>query len=263
MSHRVMRRWDHVTWPFVQEHRDELVAVLPAGSVEQHGPHLPLGTDVQIPVGIADRLVDEAPEWLRERLIMLPPMHYTYAKHSNWWSGTVNLTGATLIRVLQDISREVFRNGISRLVVINGHMESVAFMEEGVREALEEYPECRALIMNWWDFVPQEVIDEVFGDAWPGWEREHAALTETSLMMALYPDSVTMDDDFRGDETVEEFPYSVLPESPDALPPSGVFADCTEASAATGELILNRVVNEMSPVLKTFLEARGAGGQDS
>ncbi len=252
MSRDRMRRWSEVAWPFVRERCDDLVAVLPAGSVEQHGPHLPLATDVRIPVGLTDRLAACVSAPLGERLIMLPPLYYTYARHSNWWPGTLNLTGDTLIRLVRDVSCETFRNGISRLVLINGHMESVQFMEEGLREALDDYPGRSAMLVNWWDLVPTEIIERVFGDAWPGWEREHAALTETSLMLALCPDEVQTDA-LPDEDAVRDVPYTVLPEPTGSLPPSGVFADCTGADADTGELILEEIMQQMGGALRDFV----------
>lgn len=67
-----MKRWLTMKWTDLQGHVGEKVAVLPIGSVEQHGPHLPLGTNSLIPVGLADRLAASAPN-LANRLIMMPP----------------------------------------------------------------------------------------------------------------------------------------------------------------------------------------------
>ena len=249
-----MLRWGEVSWPHIEENKDELIAVLPTGSVEQHGPHLPLQTDTEVPMAVADNLCGEISPDIEDRLIMLPPVEYTYAKHSNPWPGTLNLSGPTLISLIYDIASEVFRTGISKLIVLNGHMENVQFIEEGMRLALEVNPDCSAAHMNWWDFVSDELIDEVFGDAWPGWEKEHAALTETSLMLAISAEKVDTKEEFPTDVTTTDTDYTLLPESPESLPPSGVFADCTGASAEIGHKILDEITKQMSDAVSEFVK---------
>lgn len=125
-------------------------------------------------------------------------------------------------------------------MALNGHMESVQFILEGARKALEGYSEARFFLINWWDLVSDDLIEEVFGDRWPGWEMEHAALTESSLMMALYPDLVLQSELPRGGPP-EYFPFTVLPEPPSVRPGSGSYADSHGASAEIGEHLVTEI----------------------
>ncbi len=259
-----MKRWLTMKWTELQGHVDEKVAVLPIGSVEQHGPHLPLGTDSLIPVGLADRLAASAPN-LADRLIMMPPVYHTYAKHSDFWPGTLNLDGDTLISFVRDVCQNTFRQGITRVMALNGHMESVQFILEGARKALEVYPEARFFLINWWDLVPDDLIDDLFGDRWPGWEMEHAALTESSLMMALYPDLV-LQSDLPSDRPPEHLPFTVLPEPPSVRPRSGSYADSRGASAEIGERLVAEITAGILRALQDHIlvmEAPSGGGDDT
>lgn len=246
-----MARWEDLTWKDVGERREfGIVPVLPAGSVEQHGPHLPLATDVLIPVGLADRLADElGQDELGRRLVMLPPLYYTYARHSNWWPGTLNMDGTTLVACVRAVIEDLFRQDVRRLLILNGHLESVHFLMEGVELALERYGGAQVVLVNWWELVSDALIQEVFGDGWPGWEAEHAALTETSLMLALRPELVHMDRavDDRAPRTLH---YRVLPQPQEVRPPSGVYASSAAASASTGERLVDHVVAGLISILR-------------
>ena len=73
-----------MTWKDIEAERGEMVALIVSGSVEQHGPHLPTGTDLYIAMGIADRIASlpEAGD-IAARLVLLPPFFHTYAKESD------------------------------------------------------------------------------------------------------------------------------------------------------------------------------------
>ncbi|MDR7542756.1 MAG: creatininase family protein [Armatimonadota bacterium] len=249
-----MARWDHLTWQEIGERRARgAIAVLPVGSIEQHGPHLPVATDALIPIGLADRLAGAlGADDLGARLVMLPPFYYTYAKHSNWWPGTLNLDGATLVTYTRAVLEDLFRQGISRLLVLNGHMESVQFLMEGIELALERYPSTRTVLVNWWELVADAVIRDLFAEAWPGWEAEHAALTETSLMLAFYPELVRTER-ITDDRAPRTLPYRVFPQPPEVRPPSGVYASAAAASAPIGERLARHIVDGLVAVLRERL----------
>jgi creatinine amidohydrolase len=252
-----MARWKDLTWEEIDRlRRRGIVAVLPTGSVEQHGPHLPLGTDVQIPVGLADRLAAALEtDPLGDRLVMLPAFYYTYAKHSNWWPGTLNLDGEALVAHTRAVLSDLFRQGVQNALLLNGHMESVQFLMEGVELALERHPAALAVLVNWWELVADEIIHEVFADAWPGWEAEHAALTETSLMLAFAPDLVHMDRAV-DDRAPRTLPYRVFPQPDEVRPRSGVYASAAAASALVGERLAAHIVERLAAVVKERFAGR-------
>lgn len=248
-----MARWEHLSWQEIAERRSRgMVAVLPVGSVEQHGPHLPVATDVLIPIGLADRAAgSEIEAALGRPLVMLPPFYYTYAKHSNWWAGTLNLDGAALTDFTRAVLEDLFRQDVPRLLMLNGHMESIQFIMEGIELASARYPGARVVLVNWWELVAETLIQEVFGDAWPGWEAEHAALTETSLMLAFHP-GLVRSDRITDDRAPRTLPYKVFPQPEVVRPPSGIYASAAAATAAIGERLAAHIVQGLAGVLREW-----------
>jgi creatinine amidohydrolase len=91
------------------------VAVLPVGSFEQHGDHLPLSTDTLIAGLIADGVAD------RYGLFLLPPITVSCSHEHAGWPGTVSISAATLHAVVTDIASSLARSGVERLLIVNGH----------------------------------------------------------------------------------------------------------------------------------------------
>lgn len=243
--------WHQMTWPEIAAAaKADAVVIVPAGSIEQHGLHLPTGTDVLISKGLADHLVAAMPE---RRFIVAPPFRYTIARLNTAYPGTINLNGATLIGLAHDVVAEILRHGFKKVLFLNGHMESVAFIVEGAELALEEHGahegKGQPVIVwsNWWEFISDALIAEIFGSRWPGWEAEHAALTETSLMAHLCPDLVR--DVPAGDNSYQKVLYKVLPWPARTRPKSGSYADPTGADAATGRRLAEAVVDGLKRVV--------------
>jgi creatinine amidohydrolase len=98
---------------------DRSILVQPLGAIEQHGPHLPLSTDLVIAEAVAEAAVaevgDEVDAWL------LPPLAYTKSNEHAWSVGTIWLSATTLLAVLDDLGRSVARSPARRLVFMNGH----------------------------------------------------------------------------------------------------------------------------------------------
>jgi len=181
-----------MTWPEVAEAlgRDPVV-FLPTGTVEQHGPHLPLGVDYLLPQAIcaeAARAVGG---------LVAPPVIYGYKSLPRsgggpFFAGSTGLDGATLSAVIRDILREFARHGIRRVVVLDGHYENRFFLNEGIDLVMRE-PVCtdiRIMCLQHWDMLTPDTLDQIFPADYPGIELEHAAVLETSLMMHFYPERV-------------------------------------------------------------------------
>jgi creatinine amidohydrolase len=140
-------------------------------------------------------------------------------------------------------------------MLLNGHMESVAFLMEGAELAVEGHGSARVAVVNWWELIADSLIGEVFGSAWPGWEAEHAALTETSLMLAFYPDLVYRDR-IVDDREPKHYPYKVFPQPSEVRPPSGVYASAAAASAEVGQRLAAHIVDGLISVVREQFGAR-------
>ena len=106
-------KWDRLTWQQLQNNRDGIV-IIPAGSVEQHGPHLPIGTDTFIAESLAEKIAEKIQD---KKLIIAPSIFYTYAKLNSNYPGTVNLDGNTLINFGYNLSSEFFRQGFLKCLL--------------------------------------------------------------------------------------------------------------------------------------------------
>lgn len=243
-------RWDELTWTELTNHRDGII-IIPTGSVEQHGPHLPMGTDTFIAEGFTKKLHN-----VGKKIIIAPSISYTYAKLNSNYLGTINLSGSTLINLGLDLISEFLRQGFKKIILINGHLESIPFLMEGIELALSTYENTKnpnseipkIVIANWWEFISDEMIDKIFGDKWPGWEAEHAALTETALMQYLYPEMVR---DIKVDSgEYEQLPYHILPWNKRVQPSSGSYANPDGATIEIGSRLTEAVVIGLTELIE-------------
>jgi creatinine amidohydrolase len=253
---RDLRRMDHLTWPEFQERLNQAVFVLPLGATEQHGYHMPLGVDVFLPLHLALRVADAFPA------VIAPPLAYGYKSQpksggGGLFPGTTSLDGATLTASVRDFVRELSRQGQKSIVILNGHMENSLFASEGVDLALRELSgqEIKVVSINWWEHVGDDLLDRLFPEGFPGWEAEHAGLTETSMMMHFLPDLVIIDRREANEDRKPVPQYAIAPEPPGLVPASGVLHQAHGASAKKGEALANYLVNEIAQILRTEFPA--------
>jgi len=245
---------EHMIW---EEYRDEVsrrIIILPVGSLEQHGPHLPLNVDVVIPTSLA-KMVDEQLD-----AMVLPTIAYGYKSHptsggGQLFPGTTSLNGMTLINLTLDILKETYRHGGRRFLLLNGHYENLAFVTEAVELFIEEKSDARVVVLSWWDQVSDELVDELFaGAGFPGWDTEHAAITETSLMQYFAPELVR-EDRIIDDQSERKVTYSIFPPPEDIIPKSGVLYKATYASREKGEKLAKHVVDNIVQITRRELDS--------
>jgi creatinine amidohydrolase len=169
---RHVHRFEEMTWKEV-EHKlgAGTPFVLPLGSIEQHGPHLPLGTDAFIPYELANRIGARRP------LILAPPIMYsTYSRPRS--GGGRTFVGSTGVPdrifgdVVSNVVDDLVRQGFKQLLVLNGHFENASSTFESLREAIEPVREThKAVLVNWWELLGPDDIDEIYGDDFPGGRR--------------------------------------------------------------------------------------------
>ena len=188
-------RWDLIrmekmTWMDFAQKTDSFI-ILPVGSMEQHGPHLPLNVDSVIAENFSFRLAEELDA------VVAPTLKYGYKSKplsggGPLFPGTIDLSGLTLQTNIMELIDEFYKDGFRKIFILNAHFENEAFIVEALDIASSKYGDDLLLITsNWWDPLPQETIDAVFDQIpFPGWALEHAAVTETSLMMYFAPDLV-------------------------------------------------------------------------
>ena len=243
---------EHMTW---EEYRDEVgrrVIILPVGSLEQHGPHLPLNVDVVIPTNFAKLVADKIDG------MVLAPITYGYKSHptsggGQLFPGTTSLDGNTLVHLALDILRETYRHGGRRFMIMNGHYENEAFLTEAIDLFLRDFSDSQVLLISWWALVSDELVDEIFAEAgFPGWDTEHAGITETSLMQYFAPELVR-EDKIIDDQSERKPPYSIYPAPEDIVPKSGVLYKATYASREKGEKLAMDVTDRIVQIAQDEL----------
>ena len=111
--------WGELTWKEAEERMRQVdVALLPVGAIEQHGPHLPLDTDAYDADYLARRVAQACSH---PRPLVLPLIPYGVSYHHEDFKGTVSIDNETLTRLVYDIGISAARNGVKKLVIINGH----------------------------------------------------------------------------------------------------------------------------------------------
>jgi creatinine amidohydrolase len=232
------RLMEEMTWPEVRAAAAEgLPVVLPVGSTEQHGPHLPLNTDCVIPQAIALSAGERFP------LIVAPPVRFGAKSRplsggGEGFPGTLSLRATTLLAVLEDVVGALARAGFRRICVLNWHYENAAYLWEACDLVAPRHPDVRFLVFD--HSVPElsaSDIEEIFGGDFGGWDVEHAALAETSLMLAIRPDLVRTE--LMADDRAARNPgWEVIPAPADTIPTSGVLWRASRSNEAAGRRLL-------------------------
>jgi creatinine amidohydrolase len=239
----------NMTWQEYEEQVPNKIILIPVGSLEQHGPHLPLDVDVVIPTNFARMVGEEI------SCVILPTINYGYKSHptsggGQLFPGTTSLNGNTLMNLILDILQETYRHGGRKFAFINGHYENEAFIIEAVDLFLKDAKDAKVGIISWWNQVSDEMVEYLFADAgFPGWDTEHAGITETSLMQYFAPEKVRQDAiiDDQGDWKPT---YSVFPASSDIIPKSGVLYKATYASKEKGEKLAKHVSENIASIIR-------------
>ena len=176
-----------LAWPEIKRAAAERrVILLPIGTTEQHGPHLPLAVDVLT----ASTVCDEAAKRIPDDVLVMPSIWYAFNEHHMDFPGTITIEGQHFIDYVTDVGVSVARHGFRKVVLINGHGSNVPFLDIVARNITNRSPAICAMA-PWWTLVPQEVWQEVRQSQFPG-GMSHACEAETSLMLAIRPDLVDM-----------------------------------------------------------------------
>lgn len=213
-----------------------VVVVLPVGAVEQHGSHLPTGTDSML----AERVVEAAVRSTND--VALPAITYGCSLgHTDRWPGTVSLSVHTLIEMVNDIGRWVYASGFRKLVLVNAHATNGPPCQSSLLTLRHEHPDMHTCFVSLYDIRPQGG-DGYFGDA----SDPHANEAETSMLMHLTPEVVRLD------LAVDEIDRSVgrvLTYSMPAITRSGVVGTPTSATSQAGEVLFAGIVEGIVEIL--------------
>jgi creatinine amidohydrolase len=241
-----------ITWEDFQSFvKRDGVVVIPVGSTEQHGLHLPLGVDALIGYELARKLAEKSD------IIIAPQIAWGYkpqpgSSGGTDFPGTCSLDGATLTALVRDLVRELIRHGVRKVIILDGHYENSLFLSEGVDLALRDsgHPaKVEIVIARWFDLIKPDEYERIF----PGFEGaalEHAANMETAMMLYLRPELVKKDK-IRGDSAERYPPYVVLPPTKDLIPKTGVLTKIKTVNAQQGEQMTTIAISRLVELIKT------------
>ena len=241
---------------------EDAIVILPVGAVEQHGYHLPLGTDWMMATEMSRRAAE------RIGAIVAPPITYAYKSQirtggGNHFCGTTSLDGNNLIGMVRDVLKEFARHGARKVAVIDGHYENEFFLTEACDTAIRDLrydgiTDMKILKMRYCEDIKEETLHKVYPNGFPGLDLEHGAVLETSMMMYCFPDLVDVSK--IADYPPADFPpYDLYPPNTDWVPPSGCLSRAEGSSAEIGKML----VEEFTNLVASALEAEFRGGTAS
>jgi creatinine amidohydrolase len=216
---------------------DAEIALLPTGATEQHGPHLPLGTDTRAATAVADRLD-------RDDVVVLPPIPVGVSDHHRQFPGTLSVSPDTFEAYVRETVESLAAHGLRKVVVVNGHGGNDDALRR-VARSLRTEETAFVVPWNWWANRGDDHAD-LFGRDHVG----HAGAAETSAIRALAPDLV--DDDAIGDADagagevwgVHVAGAMVMDDATD-FSDNGVVGVPSDGSASAGERLLDGAVADL------------------
>ena len=172
-------QWQDLTREQLKELLPGAVVIFPVGSTEQHGPHLPVRTDLLIAEYAAQRAAEEAARRGPHTIIVTPGLPFGASAHHVAFGGTLSLNTMALVAVLEGIVDSIEKQGGRRLLFVNGHGGNRGACG-AVASAADARPGITVATVDYWD---------VATDVTPG----HAGRVETSMVMAIAPELVKVE----------------------------------------------------------------------
>jgi creatinine amidohydrolase len=216
--------------------------IIPFGSVEEHGPHLPLSTDTLHAQEVAERAAKLYP------VLVAPPVHYGLCRSTSEHPGTISISGNTLKALTLDVGRELYRQGCRQIILLTGHAGGthVAALIEAGEQLLRELPEIRVAVVNVLELLREALKQSPAMVQTPG--DSHAGEVETAIMLAAHPQLV------KGTAPAEwpTFPKFILARQKRRFWPGGVWGDPEAGTREKGEKILQCEVNFLVELVKAL-----------
>lgn len=197
---------------FEQESFDK--AILSVGSCENHGSHLPFGTDTLISYKLSVKVAEKC-----KNLLVLPPVTVGFSEHYAKFPFTMSIKSETLIEVLKDLLESVIKNGITKIFIMNGHDGNIAPIEIASRAIKVAYPNVKIASLDAWWLAIGNIFPKDYFDAWNG--AGHAGEGESALSLALHEELCDM-----------EYARGVIPDNlPSNIDIKWDFAEITDCGA--------------------------------
>lgn len=254
------RYFPYLTWTEIETmpNKENVVIIQPIGAIEQHGPHLPIAVDSAISLGVLGKALGKLDSSVPA--YALPCLYYGKSNEHWQFPGTITLSAETLLSVIKEMAESIYRSGFRKLVLMNSHGGQPQIMEIAARDIHQERQDFLVFPFFTWR------VPHIAGELLTAKEKEygiHAGDAETSIMLSLLPEQVTMD------KAVREYPQGLPEDSllsmegklPFAwltkeLSKSGVMGDATAATSEKGDRILESVADGWVRVIQDVYQFR-------
>jgi creatinine amidohydrolase len=248
------RFWaDYTAREFARLDHESLVAVLPVGAIEQHGPHLPLSVDQAILDGIVATTLAHLPDDCPA--LFLPTLPVGKSNEHNRYRGTLTFSSQTLIAMWSEIGASVAAAGVRKLVLLNSHGGQMAVMDIVARD-LRVSHNMLTVAANWFAMgLPEGLLTKE--EARHG---IHAGDMETSVMLALRPELVQMAHarDFeplnarlaRSNRHLGLTPAGKLGWQAQDMHPAGACGNASAASTEKGRAVVDHAARQVAILLQ-------------
>lgn len=251
-------RYGEMTWPEVKAAAARpCVAIVPIATLEDHGLHLPIDTDLLLCESVCELAASRAPD----RVVLVPPINHGYSPHHMDFPGAITIGAHTLIEYGLDVCKSLAHHGFERMLIVNGHGSNAPFIDVIARLCVVQTGALAAAV-NYWAAPGVREAAESLRES-PVGGMNHACEFETSLYLALRPELVDMT------KAVDESSHRpsknywtdliagdgalAMMEHWSQLSESGVMGDPTKATAEKGRALLDATVNGIVELVDELL----------
>jgi len=218
--------------------RKKQVAVIPVGSIEQHGPHLPISTDSDIVTNVAQKICQ------KNNYLLLPTINYGISQeHAPFFN--LSLKETTLQRILSDLCLSLFENNIKTIFIINGHhgnLNAIKNIDKKIRKDLKN--KINVFTFSYWHFMEREF--------------DHAGFVETSLMLVI-SNKVKMNlakkglvTDGMNEKEIKKLGKRASKSFP-KVTKNGIWGDPRKATKKEGQKIFSEIIKKLDKTCQTCL----------
>jgi len=243
------------TWPEIRELvRSNRVVVIPVGSVEDHGPHLPLDTDNLLVWEICVAAARKVPE----KALVMPLIPYGFDEHHIDFPGVITVDPFHFIHYLADVGKSVAGHGFKKILIVNSHGSNASLADVAARKVTIETPALCANVNTW--TLGRKEIGELRESVFPG-GVSHACEYETSVYLHLAEEKVrkrkigkdipVQKSRFMWRDLERPSPVQLM-EWWSSFSRTGVCGDPTKANSGKGEKILKASVRYLADLISEF-----------
>ncbi|MFN3921100.1 MAG: creatininase family protein [Caldimicrobium sp.] len=212
--------------------------IISIGSIEAHGPHLPLGTDLFTIYEICQKLIKEVD------FLLAPPLYYGLCRSTKDIPGTLSIKGETLKALILDLLESFKKQGINTFAILSGHAGGThnTFLIDAAEAFLEKYPDTKILVADIISLLKDILIELNIPP-----EDSHAGEWETSLMLYLKGDLVkNLEKAF---EDYPKFPKFQVVSNKKPFWSSGIWGNPKKASYEKGKILTEKLISKLKTLL--------------